>query len=112
MTYMKDTANKFDVGVKFDSGKPDWSLLPMDCVEQIVKILTFGKDKYGKDNWKLLNSETDIDRIYSAMMRHIVAHRTNEVNDEESGMLHLAHAAANIIFLMYNELNKKINEQH
>jgi hypothetical protein len=103
---MKSIANKFDIGMKFDSGKPDWSLLPMGCIEEAVKILTFGAEKYGIDNWKKLNSDRDIDRIYSAMMRHIVSHKNGDKFDDESGMLHLSHAITNMIFLLYNELNK------
>ena len=108
---MKNSANSPEVGLKFDDGKPDWSLLPMECIEEVVNILGFGKEKYGRDNWKLLNSKEDLNRIYSAMMRHIVAHSKGDKVDKESGQLHLSHAACNIIFLIYNELINR-NEQH
>ena len=40
---MKNSANSPEVGLKFDAGKPDWSLLPMECIEEVVNILGFGK---------------------------------------------------------------------
>jgi len=39
-------------GVKYDSGKPDYTLLPLDALEQVVEVLTFGAAKYDRDNWK------------------------------------------------------------
>lgn len=102
---MRNSANK-EIGLKFDSGKPDWSLLPMECIEEVVEILGFGRDKYGRDNWKLLNSEEDLNRIYSAMIRHIVSYKSGDKIDSESGMSHLAHAMCNMVFLMYNEIHK------
>lgn len=104
---MKNTADKFEIGMKFDHGKPNWSLLPLECVEDIVKILSFGAEKYGRDNWKKLSSKEDIDRIFSALMRHLVASRNGELTDSESGMSHLAHALTNMIFLLYNEKHNK-----
>ena len=48
-------------GMKFDTGKPRWSLLPWNQVEQIVEILTFGAKKYADNNWKKVeNSRTTI----------------------------------------------------
>lgn len=91
-------------GRKFDTDKLRWDLLPMDCVEDVVKILTFGCEKYGANNWQ--NVEPFEDRYYSALMRHIVAWRNGEEQDPESGLSHLAHAACNIVFLCWYEKNK------
>ena len=101
---------KLGPGLKFDGTdgkhpmKDRWDLIPMDCVEDVVKILTFGAEKYQPNNWqKVENGE---DRYYAALMRHLVAHRKGEIIDPESGMLHLAHVATNAIFLMWLEKNK------
>ena len=45
---------KNGVGAKFDFGKAQWSLLPWDDVEQIVRVLEFGAKKYTPENWKKL----------------------------------------------------------
>ena len=40
--------------VKHDSGKPDWSLVPFESLEGMVKVLEFGAQKYAGWNWILL----------------------------------------------------------
>jgi hypothetical protein len=90
------------LGVKFDDGKPDWSLLPLDAIEEVVKVMSFGAKKYTRDGWRSVpNAE---DRYLAAMFRHIRAHRSGEELDDESGLPHLAHAATCLVFLL--ELRK------
>lgn len=97
-------------GRKDDSEKDRWDLIPMETVEQIVKILTHGAKKYEPNNWQ--NVKPFEDRYYSALMRHLVAWRKGEHQDPDSGMLHLSHAACNVIFLLWNELKThQTNEQ-
>jgi hypothetical protein len=85
-------------GIKFDSEKLDWSLLPLQPVEDIIKVLMHGAKKYKVDNWKIVD---DYDRRYfNAAMRHLSAWKQNELNDPETGISHLAHAACNILFLL------------
>jgi hypothetical protein len=91
-------------GLKYDTGKLRWDLLPIECIEDIVKILTFGADKYGPNNWQDVTPFEE--RYYAALMRHIVAWRKGEKIDPESGMSHLAHALCNVVFLDWND--KKI----
>jgi len=86
-------------GLKYDTGKLRWDLLPIDCVEDVVKILSFGANKYGPNNWQGVEE----DRYYAALMRHLSASRQGELNDEESGLSHLAHAMCNVVFLLWFE---------
>ncbi len=96
-----------NTGKKFDTEKANWFLLPMESVSEIVKVMTFGANKYGKANWKLLaNCE---ERYFSAAMRHLEAWQSGQLNDEESGLPHLAHAACNIIFLLWFSKTKSFN---
>lgn len=85
-------------GVKDDSLKLRWNLLPTNSIEEVVKVLTFGGNKYGDDNWKLVPNHKP--RYFSAAMRHIWAWMKGETHDPESGYHHLAHAIASILFLM------------
>jgi hypothetical protein len=85
-------------GMKFDSGKLDYTLLPWDGVEEVVKVLEFGAKKYARDNWKKVeNAET---RYMAAAFRHLVAHSKGELNDSETGLSHLAHAGCCLLFLI------------
>lgn len=86
-------------GRKDDLGKPRYSLLPWEAVEEVVKVLNHGAKKYADNNWiKVPNAQ---DRYFSAAMRHLVAWKTGEVLDGESGLSHLAHAACCILFLLW-----------
>lgn len=91
-------------GKKFDSGKLDYTLLPWDGVEEVVKVLEFGAKKYDRDNWQFVeNAET---RYMAAAFRHLVAYQTQDEVDPETGLSHLAHAACCMLFLLALE---KIN---
>ena len=73
-------------------------------MEAIVEILTFGASKYGADNWQGLDNFEA--RYYAALERHLQAWRKGEKVDPESGKLHLAHAACNVVFLLWHEITK------
>jgi hypothetical protein len=87
-----------DVGLKHDQGKLDYTLVPWDGLEEVIKVLEFGANKYSRDNWrKVENAEA---RYMAAAFRHMVAHNFGEVNDPESGLPHLAHAGCCILFML------------
>jgi hypothetical protein len=83
-------------GIKHDHMKRDFTLLPWDSVEEIVKVLEFGAAKYARDNWK----KVEADRYVKAAFRHLVAYSQGEQNDKESGMPHLAHLGCCVLFLL------------
>lgn len=87
-----------DDGVKVDDEKLMWDLLPIEQVEDIVKVLTYGAKKYTKDNWMNVRPP---ERYYSALMRHLVAWKKGEEFDQESKLSHLSHAACCLLFLMW-----------
>ena len=96
-----------EVGVKYDDKKLDWSLLPFGATEEVIKVLQFGAAKYSAHNWKLV--EDGERRYFNAAMRHLVAHRKGDANDDESGYSHLAHAACCIMFILQKELDANVN---
>lgn len=88
-------------GVKYDTGKVRWSLVPEGVMEEYIKVLEFGANKYAPDNWKHVPQATT--RYYDAAMRHMDAWWQGEMDDPETGMCHLAHAMCCITFLMWLE---------
>lgn len=94
-----------DVGVKYDSEKPDYSLLPPNALEETVKVLTFGAKKYSPGNWKKLNSAWT--RYFAAAQRHMWALQKGEEKDPESGYHHAAHASCCLLFML--EIDKTRN---
>jgi len=91
-------------GKKFDNGKANWSLIPFEVLEKVAEIYTFGAKKYSKNNWKKVKNYKE--RYFSALMRHLVAYKTGEKIDPESGFSHLVHAVWNTISLLWYEMHK------
>lgn len=89
--------------LKFDDRKLRYDLMPPWGYEEVVKGLTVGAKKYKPNNWRLVD---DTDRYVAAAMRHIEAHRKGELIDEETGCLHTALAAINLIFITDLQLTK------
>lgn len=94
-----------NTAVRFDSGKPDWSLLPFKAVEEIIKVLEFGAKKYARGNFATGNG-IEYSRVINSLIRHTVAFSKGEDLDPESGLSHMAHAGANVLFLLHYEKNK------
>lgn len=94
-------------GMKFDCDKPRMDLLLTGCpnaLEQVSAILTFGAQKYAAHSWQTVPQGKE--RYLAALLRHLTAHGKGEVNDPESGMSHLAHAACNALFILELEMRK------
>lgn len=91
---------------KADAGKPPISLVPTAIIWEIAKVRAYGLKKYpetGRDGWKEIGEE----RIRDAMLRHILRYLDDPGGlDEESGLMHLSHAATNIAFLLEMEEKK------
>ena len=89
-------------GRKDDLGKPRWDLVPLAVIEQIAKVLTFGAAKYGANSWQRLEDAQS--RYFAALMRHLTQWQSGEHIDKESGLPHLAHAACDLMFLLWFEI--------
>ena len=92
-------------GVKNDGGKLQPTLLLKSmprAVKQVIEVLQHGADKYGADNWKLVENN----RYDDAMLRHLVfGYLSGEKVDPDSGKQHLAHIICCALFLLDNELS-------
>lgn len=93
-------------GLKFDGGKPRWSLLMAGvpkALAGVAAVLTFGAKKYAAHSWKQV--ENNEERYRDALYRHLNALEAGEVNDPESGLPHWDHICCNALFL--SELAKE-----
>lgn len=84
-------------GTKHDNGKPDLSLLPSVFVKEVARALMHGENKYGRHNFE---KGFDTHRLVGACLRHVYAWNEGEDSDPESGISHLAHAAATLGMLL------------
>jgi len=89
---------------KADDGKLRWDLLPVAEIEELVKVINMGAEKYAPNNWQNMPNATD--RLYAALLRHLVDWRKGSKIDQESGLNHLAHVLCNALFLLWFDRNK------
>lgn len=94
----------FNQGVKYDNGKPQWSLMQWKALSKVVDVLTYGAKKYSPDNWKKVPNARQ--RYIDAGFRHFAAYAGGEKNDSETGMSHLAHAMCCMLFLLSFDLGE------
>lgn len=111
--------------LRYNEGKTQWSLLPWDQLESMIKVLEYGAHKYsvfeddkgnlikgkdisvedskslklissGRDNWKKGFPKNE---LWDSNLRHTRALMCGEEFDNESGLHHIGHVLCNIIFL-------------
>lgn len=82
--------------VKHDGGKNRLELVPVRPLEEIGLALTFGAQKYDPENYR---RGTNWRRFLGSALRHTLAFARGEDFDPESGLSHLAHAAACLMML-------------
>lgn len=83
--------------IKHDAGKPRYDLIPPEFLLETAKVLEYGARKYAPNNWA---AGADWSRYFGALQRHLWAWWSQEENDPETNLSHLAHAACCLAFLM------------
>jgi hypothetical protein len=85
-------------GMRFNKDKRRWSLVDYESLEEMVKVLEFGAEKYDDDNWK---KGFNVTEISESLLRHVYAFLKGEDKDPESGLSHIGHIQCNAMFLQY-----------
>lgn len=100
--------------LKKDGGKVPMHLLPISDLEPLARVYEFGAKKYEEGSWRKIEpTQENINRIASALMRHIAEWQehyqtTGEfATDEESGLPTMAHVMWNAVELMHLERMSK-----
>jgi len=95
---------------KHDSEKPDLSLLSTIAIMKTGEVMNYGKQKYAAHNWR---AGLAWSRVLAAALRHLFAYIGGDDKDSESGLSHLAHAAACVMFLLeYEETHKELDDRY
>lgn len=102
---MRELVIVANTGMKFDTDKLRFDLIPAIATEGLAAVLTYGAKKYKPNNWRSVDAE----RYIAAFDRHWHAYNTGELLDHESGLPHLAHCMTNLAFLL--ELGHKPQQQ-
>lgn len=82
---------------KFDEDKLQYHLIPQDALEQVVRVLMFGAEKYGANNWR---EGMEWTRLSDACERHLKCFMAGYDCDKETGQYHLAHGICCLLFLL------------
>lgn len=93
--------------IKYDIGKLRWDLLPIEPIEEAIRIYMFGAKKYGENRWQELPEAKE--RYYNALMRHQAERQKGNLIDPESGHLHSSHMLWNCIALVHFDLQEQKN---
>jgi hypothetical protein len=94
-------------GAKLDLGKNRLGLVLLAfslALEEVGRVGTFGAEKYSPNGWLAVPDAQA--RYTDAMLRHVFRHASGEVNDDESGIAHWAHAAWNALACLELQLRE------
>ncbi len=97
-------------GVKFDSEKLRFDLIPPECEAMIAAVFTMGAMKYAPNNWQYVEGFDW--RYYNGKTRHSNQKRLGETFDRESGLPHSAHIAVNAIFELWKDIELEIGKEN
>jgi hypothetical protein len=85
-------------GARYNDGKADLSLIPLDLLEGEARVWMYGEKKYARFNW-MKGMKWSIP--LACMLRHLAAWQRGEDIDPESSEPHLSHVACNLRMLQY-----------
>jgi hypothetical protein len=115
-----DNEDTWTEGVKHDSGKDRFELVPPEPLFALARVLTFGAQKYEDRNWE---KGMSWGRCFGACMRHLWAWWGGQGKtansfllgdlDDETGFSHLWHAMCCLSFLIaYEERGVGTDDRH
>ena len=83
---------------RFNTGKPELSYL-LDApvaVKGLCEVFAMGAEKYARDNWR---KGLYKDQVIDSLLRHLLAYKSGEIKDSESGKCHSFHVLWNALVL-------------
>ena len=89
-------------GLKYDSGKPRYDLIPADALEEVAKVYAIGAKKYGDRNWE---KGLRYGQLFRALMSHAWGWWKGERDDKENKLHHLSSVVFCALGLLHYELN-------
>lgn len=81
-----------------------WDLLPLEEIEDIVRVYHSGAKKYGPNRWQ--NLPDAYNRYKAAMFRHLMEVERGNIKDEDTGCLHMAQVVTNALFMLHVKMKE------
>lgn len=91
-----------DNAKRHNEGKLDWTLIPFESLEEVVRVFAFGASKYGKENYQK-GEGLSLETYHQSMLRHLITSVKGESCDKESQLDHVAHLAANCLMYLWQK---------
>lgn len=85
-------------GPKELTGKRDWSVFPFREAGSVCDVFEYGAKKYGKPFTYRAGIPTC--ELLAAIIRHSICIQEGQLIDDESGLPHAAHVAANALMML------------
>ncbi len=83
---------------RHNANKQRYSLVSPFALKGMMGVLEYGASKYSPDNW---HKGLSYKEVINSMMRHVNAMMLGEMEDPESGLLHIDHVQSNAMFLSH-----------
>lgn len=94
----------------FDEGKAPLEQLPWLAMQEIAMVFKYGQTKYSVFNWCQGMAWM---KLAGSCCRHLYKWIGGEDNDDESGLSHLAHLAADAMMLIwYVKKGKGVDDRY
>lgn len=90
--------------LRFNQDKLDWTLIPFEALEEVVKVLEMGAVKYGRNNYQL-KPGLPLESYIQSSFRHLIELTKGELIDKESELNHFGHIAANALMYLWTLKN-------
>lgn len=92
-----DAKNEDETHIMAASGVP---YLRTDFIVEMARVLAFGAEEHGENNWKKAPESEARDIYLNALMRHVLAYAKG-IRYSKERQYHLAQIAVNAMFLFY-----------
>ena len=102
-----DAKNEDETHIMAASGV---SYLRADFIVEMARVLAFGAEEHGSDNWKKAPESEARDIYLNALLRHALAYAKGNQHCVKDGQYHLAQIAVNAMFLFYFDKIGKADE--
>ena len=103
--------DQHEAGAKMDDGKVKAGVLAdfSKALEAVAIVGTYGANKYTRNGWESVPNA--VERYTDAKWRHLLAQSEN-MYDQESDLMHMAHEAWNALAILELTLRKKPHKEN
>lgn len=98
---VKDSGNReeYPSGMKRDTnrGKPMYNLIDKTFLYRLAIHMAKGAEKYGRDNWRLANSQEELERFEESALRHMMQWLSGDVEEDHMSAIAFNIASAEFV---------------